>query len=211
MTNVKTSGTYTGSGFATPTGTNAQYLMADGSISTGTGAITMGAIGTATANGASITSGVLSLAPADATNPGIVTTTAQTIAGAKTFSADLAVNGAVNTSGALTGGNTATSTIAGFAANMNPQTGTTYRLSTSDNGKIITLNNATAIILTVPTLFAGFNCMIVQLGVGQVTIAADGVTVSNRNSFTKTSGTNAMATILAISSTAFISGGDMTN
>ncbi len=33
VTNVKTSGTYTGSGFKTPTGTSSQYLMADGSVS----------------------------------------------------------------------------------------------------------------------------------------------------------------------------------
>lgn len=33
VTNVNTSGTYTGSGFKTPTGTSSQYLMANGSIS----------------------------------------------------------------------------------------------------------------------------------------------------------------------------------
>ena len=35
VTNVVTSGQYTGSGFKTPTGTNTQYLMADGSTSAG--------------------------------------------------------------------------------------------------------------------------------------------------------------------------------
>ena len=51
---------------------------------------TMGAIGgSSTANGGTITAGVLSLAPANATNGGIVTTGAQTIAGSKTFAADL--------------------------------------------------------------------------------------------------------------------------
>jgi hypothetical protein len=116
---------------------------------------------------------------------------------------------AVNTSGALNGGNTATSTISGFAANMNTQTGTSYSLTATDNGKIITLNNASAITLTVPTLFAGFNCMIVQLGVGAVTFTASGVTINNRNSFTKTAGTNAIATLIALTSTTFISAGDM--
>ena len=33
ITNVNTAGTYTGSGFKTPTGTSSQYLMADGSVS----------------------------------------------------------------------------------------------------------------------------------------------------------------------------------
>jgi hypothetical protein len=127
-------------------------------------------------------------------------TTAQNIAGAKTFS------------NAVSGNNTSGATLAGFSANMNTQTGTTYTLSTSDNGKIITLNNASAITLTVPALFAGFNCMIVQLGSGQVTLQAGSlVTISNRSSNTKTAGANAIATILGLTSTTFISSGDMSN
>jgi hypothetical protein len=54
----------------------------------------VGAISTtSTVNGASITSGELNLSPADATNGGIVTTGIQTMAGAKTFSSDLTING----------------------------------------------------------------------------------------------------------------------
>lgn len=112
-------------------------------------------------------------------------------------------------SGNLVGANSATSTISGFSANMNTQTGTTYTLLASDNGKIITLNNASAITLTVPALFTGFNCMIVQLGAGQVTITASGTTISNRSSYTKTAGVNAIATLIGLSSTSFISAGDM--
>ena len=44
-------------------------------------------------SGATITSGELNLSPADATNGGVITTGIQTIAGAKTFSSDLNVNG----------------------------------------------------------------------------------------------------------------------
>jgi len=47
--------------------------------------------GTSTANGASINLGVLSLAPADGTNGGIVTNSAQTLAGTKSFSSSVAV------------------------------------------------------------------------------------------------------------------------
>ena len=55
--------------------------------------ITVGAVAAnATPNAASITSGVLNLAPADATNAGIVTTAAQSFAGAKTFTNDLVIN-----------------------------------------------------------------------------------------------------------------------
>lgn len=124
----------------------------------------------------------------------------------------LDVNGDAAISGPLTGGNTSTSTISGFGANINSQTGTTYTITAADNGKIITMNNASAITLTVPnTLFAGFNCMVVQLGAGQVTLSGSGVTISNRSGFTKTGGANAILTLLAINSTTFISSGDMSN
>ena len=111
--------------------------------------------------------------------------------------------------GNLVGANTATSTISGFAANMNTQTGTSYTLLASDNGKIITLNNASAITLTVPALFTGFNCMIVQLGAGEVTLTPSGTTISNRSSYTKTAGTNAIVSLIGLSGTTFISAGDM--
>ena len=56
--------------------------------------ISVGSInGTSTANGATISAGVFSLAPADANNGGILTTGSQTIAGAKTFSANGSFNG----------------------------------------------------------------------------------------------------------------------
>jgi hypothetical protein len=163
------------------------------------GATTLGAIsGTSNVNGGTISSGTLNLTAADASNGGVLTNGTQTIGGAKTF------NGNVS-------GNTAgSSTISGFSANMNVQTGTTYQLTAADNGKIITLNNASAITLTVPTLFAGFNCMIVQLGDGLVTLTAgSGVSISNRSSFTKTAGKNAIVTLIGLSGTSFISAGDM--
>ncbi len=102
-------------------------------------------------------------------------------------------------------------TKAPINANLNDQIGTTYLLNASDNGKVITLNNASVITLTVPAgLAAGFNCMIVQKGTGIVTIAAaNTVTVTNRSGGTKTGGQNAIVTLISISSNYFISGGDM--
>jgi hypothetical protein len=130
-------------------------------------------------------------------------TTVQTVAGNKSFS------GSTTMQGSLTGNNSNTSTIAGFSANVNTQTGTTYTLVASDNGKIITLNNAGSITLTVPSLFIGFNCMVVQLGNGQITLTASGSTVSNRSSFTKTAGINAIVTLIQLGASSFISAGDM--
>ena len=95
-------------------------------------------------------------------------------------------------------------------ANLNNQTGTAYTLLSSDNGKVITLDNTAAISLTVPTgLAEGFNCMIVQKGAGLVTISGAGVTVTNRSGGTMTGGQNAIVSLIALSATYFISGGDM--
>jgi co-chaperonin GroES (HSP10) len=68
----------------------------------------------------------------------------------------------------------------------NVQTGTTYTLALSDLGKLVTLDNGSAITLTVPTNASvafpvGSRVDIVQLGAGQVTVAgASGVTVNSR-------------------------------
>lgn len=65
----------------------------------------------------------------------------------------------------------------------NAQTGTTFIPGLSDNGKLVTLNNASPIALTVPSntsvaYATGAQINIVQLGDGQVTVSGDaGVTV----------------------------------
>lgn len=101
-------------------------------------------------------------------------------------------------------------TKANIASSYNNQTGTTYTLQSSDNGKVVTLSNASAITLTIPTsLPTGFNCSIVQLGAGQVTISASGTTIHNRQSYTKLAGQYACATILMYASNTFVTQGDM--
>jgi hypothetical protein len=92
---------------------------------------------------------------------------------------------------------------------MNAKTAA-YTLVAEDNGKIITINSATDVAVTVSSsLFAGFNCMIVQLGAGKVTLTASGVTISNRSLFTKTAGIYAIATLISPTTNMFISAGDM--
>lgn len=67
---------------------------------------------------------------------------------------------------------------------LNAQTGTTYTLVAGDKNKLVTLNNASPITLTVPTnasvpYATGSQINIQQLGGGQVTVAGDtGVTIS---------------------------------
>jgi len=67
---------------------------------------------------------------------------------------------------------------------LNAQTGTTYTLVLTDNGRLVTLNNASAITLTVPlnssVAFAtGAIINLQRIGAGSVTVAgASGVTVT---------------------------------
>jgi hypothetical protein len=114
-----------------------------------------------------------------------------------------------STSNTITGNGT-TSTIANFGSVMNDQTGA-YTLTNSDNGKVVTINSATGVSVTVPSLSVGFNCMIVQKGAGQVALSASGITINNRYGFTKTAGTYSILTLVCISSGVYISSGDMSN
>jgi hypothetical protein len=92
---------------------------------------------------------------------------------------------------------------------VNAQTGTTYTLVAADNGKIITLSNASTITVTVPSgLGAGFNCTLVQLGAGQVGFAVSGATVNNRQSHTKIAGQYGRVTLEAYASNLFVLAGD---
>jgi len=67
---------------------------------------------------------------------------------------------------------------------INTQTGTTYTLVLTDAGKVVTLNNAAAIALTIPTNASvafpvGTQITLIQLGAGLVTATgATGVTVN---------------------------------
>jgi hypothetical protein len=65
----------------------------------------------------------------------------------------------------------------------NAQTGTTYTLLQSDNGGAVELANSSAITVTVPSgLSIDFNCLVVQMGSGTVTLVnGSGVVLENAN------------------------------
>ena len=118
-------------------------------------------------------------------------------------------NGTIEIGGSLSG----TGAISGFDAALNDQTGTTYTLNATDNGKVVALNNANAITVTIPTLLGdGFNCLIVQKGAGVVTIAAaGGVNRYNRSTEFKTAGQYAVISVVNIGSEFYIISGDTQN
>lgn len=74
---------------------------------------------------------------------------------------------------------------------LNAQTGTTYTLAATDKNKLVTLDNASAITVTVPanatTAFAtGSQINIQQIGAGQVTVSgAAGVTINGTGTKTR--------------------------
>ncbi|MAN64825.1 MAG: hypothetical protein CMI60_23060 [Parvibaculum sp.] len=86
--------------------------------------------------------------------------------------------------------------ILGFSASLNAQTGTAYTIVAGDEGKIITLNNGSAITVTLPVLTAGFTCSFIQTGAGEVTFSASSTTINNRQSHTKIAGQKGMASIV---------------
>ena len=118
------------------------------------------------------------------------------IAGLSVTSGKLA-DGAVITDKLATG-----APRAGFNSTQNQQTGTTYTLVLSDLGKLVELNNAAAITLTIPTnasvAFAiGDRIDLLQTGAGQVTVsAAGGVTLNSEGAKNKLAGQWAAATLI---------------
>jgi hypothetical protein len=83
----------------------------------------------------------------------------------------------------LTGGGTSGDVTLASSIATNAQTGTTYTLALADNGKLVTLSNASAIAVTIPlnssiALPVGAVIMMSSFGAGAVTISgAGGVTV----------------------------------
>lgn len=89
-----------------------------------------------------------------------------------------------------------TTFVAPITPAINNQSGTTYALQSSDNGKVIVITNASPITVTVPSgLPIGFNVLVEQGGAGKITFATSGTTINNLFSFSTTSGQYAVATL----------------
>jgi hypothetical protein len=94
---------------------------------------------------------------------------------------------------------------------INVQTGTSYSLLSSDNGKIITMSNASTITLTVPSgLPIGFNTTVIQIGSGQVGITSSGVTLNSFESKYNLAGQHAAASIISYTTNVFNVAGGLT-
>ena len=89
------------------------------------------------------------------------------------------------------------------ALTLNTQTGTTYTLVLTDAHDLVTLNNASAITLTIPTnssvaFTIGDQVNLLQLGAGQVTVGGAGVTIRSQGSKLKLNGQYSAVTCIKI-------------
>ncbi len=120
---------------------------------------------------------------------GTTTLQANAVAGTTTLTLPAATDTLVgrNTTDTLTNKTLTTPTINDARQNLtlNAQTGTTYTLVLTDNGRLVTLSNASAIAVTVPlnssvAYATGAIVNIQQIGAGAVTIqGASGVTITS--------------------------------
>jgi hypothetical protein len=106
---------------------------------------------------------------------------------------------AVTAGTGLSGGGTSGSVSLAFdyavgnQAIENAQTGTTYTLVAADAGKMVTLTNAAAIALTIPTNASvafpvNTRIDLLQYGAGQVTVGGAGVTINSSGAKLKLTG-----------------------
>jgi hypothetical protein len=114
-----------------------------------------------------------------------------------------------------TGATGSTGPAGGGIAAINAQTGTTYTLVAGDLNDLVTLNNASAITLTVPpSVFSANDVVnIAQLGAGQVTLAQGaGVTIQSTGATTtapKLRTNKSSASIICTASNTFLVVGDI--
>ena len=98
---------------------------------------------------------------------------------------------------------------------INVQTGTDYTLVSNDLGKMITLDNGSAITFTVPANSSvafdiGSTVALAQVGSGIVTVTgAGGVTVNSRGGLVNTSGQYATASLLKLATDEWLLAGDL--
>lgn len=124
-----------------------------------------------------------------------------------TFSAGISASG-----GVTFGGTVASDTGYRITSNaINTQTGTTYTFLSSDNGKVVTFNNASGITAAIPTgLPVGFSVTVIQLGAGQVGFSADaGVTLNSYTSLRKIAGQHGSVSLVSYSSNVYNLAGNL--
>lgn len=99
-----------------------------------------------------------------------------------------------------------------LAGGIITESGTTRTLSSADNGKVIYCTSGSAVTITTATsLGAGFSCMVIQGGAGQIIFAqGTSTTLASYGSFLKTAGQYAVVSVVSPVADTFIIGGNLT-
>ena len=107
--------------------------------------------------------------------------------------------------------------VATSKAQINAQTGTTYTVALADAGYLITTSSNSAVTVSIPTdattnFPVGTQILVMQLGLGQVTVSAvtPGTTAVNSKNGTKTSGQYAVISLIKVAANSWVVGGDAT-
>ena len=201
--------------FSTPDGLTAATLFVSGGATfasriQGVGATFTGTVeidtGLILPNGQTITSAVTTVNGLSGSVTSIAVTGANTFTGLQTMNAGITSSALYVSGGATFAGTVSSDT--GYrisSSTVNGQTGTSYSLTASDNGKIITMSNgATSTVTIIAGLPVGFNSTIIQLGTGQVGFtAASGVTLNSYASAFKISGQHGAAGVISYSSNVY--------
>ena len=108
-------------------------------------------------------------------------------------------------------GNSASLTIAQVntilaTKTVNAQTGTTYPVVATDAGGVVTLNNASAITVTLSNVATSQEVEFIQLGAGQVTFVSGTLTLRQVSGLTKTAGQYARVSMRVIGTDAILCG-----
>ena len=102
--------------------------------------------------------------------------------------------------------------LLGFSGGSSISASTNRTLFSTDNGRVLQLTSNLPVTINVPlgTLPLGFNCLIVQVGLGQVTISpAAGVTLLNADSSFATRNQYSFVSIFDLGASEYLVGGDV--
>jgi hypothetical protein len=209
-----------GTGTTTATGTGSVVLSNSPTLTTPTLGVASGTsiVLSGTASSTSTSTGALTVAGGAGIGGQIFvggiqnTPIGNTNASSGSFTTIVA-SGNITATGNLTGGNSNSSSISGFAANI-VSISSDYQITSADNGKVIQSTGGTAITITIPnSLPNGFNCTVVQMGAGQITFARSPLTptILNRTGFTKTASQYSVVSILHLGSNNILVTGEMSN
>jgi hypothetical protein len=198
----------TNASLANPTLTTPSLGVASGTSLS----LTSTTAGTSTSTGALIVSGGAGIAGQIFAGGIQNTPIGNTTASSGSFTTIVA-SGNITATGNLTGGNSSSSSISGFVANI-LSISADYPITSADNGKVIQSTGSSAITITIPnSLPTGFNCTVVQMGTGQITFSRSTLTpaIINRAGFNKTASQYSVVSILHLGSNNILVTGEMSN